>query len=262
MARAAGAARAGAGLTLWIKAQWRWWLSAVFVVAPFPSPAGSANPAVVAPRERYLKWEREPLHCAGVSHQRWSFLAYLTEAVALNRTAVIPDTFCQHPVHNEGQYLTSPIDRLFNIEALRSVPGFMLVLQAELPRNLLAYTTTSRTRPQLLAGRSEALLVRKFSSGYWYELKSRWSRERCPQRGALYKAVYGLTAQMSGPVHEVLRALGQGYCALHVRRGDKAKVSRQLERDTRGGGASWPTPRWLRLSKSARRCTWRRMSAT
>jgi len=66
------------------------------------------------PHPLYLKWAREPRHCAGVSHQRWSFAAFMTEAVALNRTAVIPDMFCLHPVHNSGGYGSSKMDRLVN----------------------------------------------------------------------------------------------------------------------------------------------------
>ena len=46
---------------------------------------------------RYLVWERERHHCAGLKHQRASFACMLAEAKVLNRTAGMQAANCSGP---------------------------------------------------------------------------------------------------------------------------------------------------------------------
>jgi hypothetical protein len=170
----------------------------------------------------------------------------MTEAVALNRTAVIPDMFCLHPVHNSGGYGSSKMDRLVNVEALRKIPGLALVYESELPKKLTEgywsvhprtdWSTTPQMDPAVLDSRKDALIVRVWKHGYWFEQKSQWSRERSKVvRQRILKAIYGLTSAVTEVAQQMMDRLGSGYCALHVRRGDKARISPQLAHDTTGG---------------------------
>lgn len=194
----------------------------------------------------YLQWQREPLHCAGVSHQKWSFVAFMVEAVALNRTAVIPDTFCLHKIHtHEKTHLARPLDHLVNVAELQKIPGLALVYASELPtlltRSQLSgamHTGAPFSSAELLVNRKEVLIVRDKwkQNDYWFNQKSAWATGKCGNvvRKMIFRGCYGLTATTAPIAHEMLKVLGPGYCALHVRRGDKARGRPQLAADTTG----------------------------
>lgn len=77
------------------------------------------SPLPNSAEEKYLLYTRGGDYCAGVQHSAWSLSCALGEAILLNRTLVLEDTFCVPGVHNDGKKLESNISLYFDIPKLK-----------------------------------------------------------------------------------------------------------------------------------------------
>lgn len=175
-------------------------------------------------RERYLRYDDRERTSVGIGHWLTNLKCIALEAAALGRLATVP-TLVLTEVHNFGvqldwkweTYFDLGAGRLVNIVTGRSRP--IPLATREPPPHATIVTLNPRERVPRRA-RSVDLIVRRVD-GYYPRsvppgLMPNWTRLAVPPSAAV--------ANLSQSVVERLRALPGGYAAVHIRRGDRARI--------------------------------------
>jgi hypothetical protein len=205
-------------------------------------------------RDRFLDWQHDQgTHCAGDRHAHYSFECYFLQAYLLNRTAVLDDTFCQVPQHTGLKTnIWTPMGRRFNFERLAAA-GVRTIFRSKLRsvanhlhmdrRTIKAQSRLVRLSKydgwikQMNSSSAQMLEViwnyhddaayKKFGGpSWWYE---GCDHDRNNMSQAQVQVVYASRAlpQDFQTLEAAMRKqLGEDYCGLHVRRGDKAASCR------------------------------------
>ncbi|MBI4781077.1 MAG: hypothetical protein HY785_07100 [Oscillatoriophycideae cyanobacterium NC_groundwater_1537_Pr4_S-0.65um_50_18] len=171
----------------------------------------------VPQQAHYLQYKREAW--TGISHQLYNLSVLLAEAAFLQRVAVLPDlTLASH--HNGGRAMRVPLSTYFDLSVFQSEACFITkeeFEQLQLPEHELV---DEKTPPQQLQRKSTPLIIREFTNPDAIFSAPMKSEPEVEKIACKIRSLIAPSQSIRHQAEEIVKALGEDFDTVHVRRGD------------------------------------------